>query len=60
MLQDPKPASKWEGIRDASVPATPCLQCGLMEDCVGKDKLMGKEDCLYLNVFTPKVSEKTT
>ncbi|MPC70887.1 Esterase E4 [Portunus trituberculatus] len=52
---DPKPAPKWEGTRDASVPAAPCLQCDLINKCVGKEGLTGKEDCLYLSVFTPKV-----
>ncbi|WP_454180300.1 carboxylesterase family protein [Pseudarthrobacter sp. SLBN-100] len=38
----PAPASRWEGVRDGSVPPPICPQ--------GAD---GSEDCLYLNLYRP-------
>lgn len=51
-LQAPVPAEKWtDDIFDASKVAQPCPQF----DAVSK-KVVGSEDCLYLNVYTPQVS----
>lgn len=54
--QDPAAPLPWEGTRNASQPPTSCPQydfSGMMNE-----PFAGQEDCLYLNVFTPKVSLK--
>lgn len=48
--QIPQPPDKWEGIRDASEYKAHCIQFDMMTDLT-----LGSEDCLYLNIFTPKV-----
>jgi carboxylesterase type B len=39
-----QPATPWSGVRDALTFPKPCIQ----------SSTVGVEDCLYLNVFTPK------
>jgi para-nitrobenzyl esterase len=46
--QRPEP---WSGVRDATVPASPCAQMG---DEDGSPVVVGDEDCLYLNVAVPR------
>ena len=46
--QPPQPAPLWEGILDATKSAQVCTQ----DDLYHPDKMLGSEDCLYLNVFT--------
>ncbi|AHH22237.1 carboxylesterase [Nocardia nova SH22a] len=47
----PQPAASWPGIRDATRPGNRCAQAeGLM------DPASSTEDCLYLNVTTPRHS----
>ncbi|XP_050691516.1 juvenile hormone esterase-like [Eriocheir sinensis] len=43
-FKDPLPAEPWEGELDASTLPPPCDQLAVV----------GKEDCLYLNVYTPE------
>uniref|UniRef100_A0A336MMA8 Carboxylic ester hydrolase n=1 Tax=Culicoides sonorensis TaxID=179676 RepID=A0A336MMA8_CULSO len=45
--------SNWKGVRDASKAGSACLQWNhfLLEK---DDKVYGDEDCLYLNIYTPK------
>jgi hypothetical protein len=50
-LQAPQPADSWEGIRDALTEGSVAPQI----DDVVTDAYLGEEDCLYLNVYTPKV-----
>jgi para-nitrobenzyl esterase len=47
--QDPEPLTAWEGVLDATEPVPTCIQFG------GIGSVEGTEDCLYLNVFTPRV-----
>ncbi|KAJ1522476.1 hypothetical protein ONE63_001666 [Megalurothrips usitatus] len=42
----PRPAASWEGVADATVEGSPCPQ---VQDGV----VIGCEDCLNLNVYTP-------
>ncbi|MFC7620978.1 carboxylesterase/lipase family protein [Microlunatus sp. GCM10028923] len=46
----PEPAADWAGLRDASRPGAACAQAG---DFIG-DPPSDAEDCLYLNVTTPR------
>lgn len=48
----PKPAKAWEGVRSAKEDANICTQRNIY---VHDDNIIGSEDCLYLNVYTPKV-----
>ncbi|XP_065209315.1 juvenile hormone esterase-like isoform X1 [Planococcus citri] len=54
-FQSPVPPSKWQGVKDATVLPPPCA-CMSAEDDI---TIVGEEDCLYLNVYTPKVGNNT-
>lgn len=44
----PEPAGNWEGMYDATYHRSVCpFFCMIQKD------MMGEEDCLYLNVYTP-------
>ncbi|MFC7722367.1 carboxylesterase/lipase family protein [Nonomuraea recticatena] len=43
----PRPAASWEGVRDATRPGAQCPQ-------LGRTGPEGSEDCLYVNVTTPR------
>ncbi|CAG7680850.1 unnamed protein product, partial [Allacma fusca] len=47
----PVPKKPWRGVRSAKVSAPYCLQMHTFF----LDRIMGVEDCLQLNVYTPKV-----
>lgn len=50
-FKPPIPASTWEGIRDATSPPPPCPQ----KDRYQKgDTIVGDENCLFINVYTPR------
>nr|CAD7417913.1 unnamed protein product [Timema poppensis] len=46
-FKSPRAPDPWKGIRDATTEGSMCLQF--------KDELEGSEDCLYLNIYTPKL-----
>ena len=52
MLQPPQSPRRWFGIRNATVPGKECIQ---KEKYAPIIIAAGQEDCLYLNVYTPKV-----
>ncbi|KAK7072928.1 Carboxylesterase 5A [Halocaridina rubra] len=56
--RDPQPPSTWTGVRKRSSLASPCVQVPFGHMLAGvklpPEELVGDEDCLYLNVFTPK------
>ncbi|XP_063590806.1 cholinesterase 2-like [Penaeus indicus] len=58
-LKDPVKAEGWGGVRDGSRAPSPCLLVPLAYAAMGvtlaPEDLHGSEDCLYLNVFTPKM-----
>lgn len=45
----PQEPESWTGIRDATKPGNKCAQL----NSLGKGRVEGSEDCLYLNVYTP-------
>ncbi|XP_071875787.1 carboxylic ester hydrolase [Bombus fervidus] len=51
-FETPKPAAAWDGIRSAKDDANICIQRNIF---TYDDQIVGDEDCLYLNVYTPKV-----
>lgn len=52
LIQPPVKNSPWTGIRDAMADSPTCIQA----DYLLQYNIHGQEDCLYLNVYTPKVS----
>ncbi|KAK7590846.1 hypothetical protein V9T40_002459 [Parthenolecanium corni] len=50
-LEDPVAAKNWEGILDGTKLPPMCLSS------VGFSYIYGQEDCLYLNVYTPKIDK---
>lgn len=56
----PRDAEHWEGVRDASSFASPCMQYGgllLTLDADSYGQPCGSEDCLYLNIWRPDSAE---
>jgi len=51
---DPVEANSWSGILDATKEKPMCIQKNLFM-YESYNVLLGKEDCLYMNVYTPKV-----
>jgi para-nitrobenzyl esterase len=52
----PRPAEKWEGTRKALTIGSVCTQYGGQLSGVPRDmygKIVGVEDCLYLNIWAP-------
>lgn len=55
----PRPPAPWSGVRAATAQAPWCPQVLSALDGVGKGqwgKLVGQEDCLYLNVYAPAMT----
>ena len=53
----PRPAEAWAGTRNALLPGEPCTQYGSQLGGVGTPgSQQGAEDCLYVNVYSPKLS----
>uniref|UniRef100_A0A146M4H0 Esterase FE4 n=1 Tax=Lygus hesperus TaxID=30085 RepID=A0A146M4H0_LYGHE len=53
-LAAPEPIEKWDGVLNATEDAPRCYQ---KVDMMPK-KWVGQEDCLYLNVYKPKIDTK--
>ncbi|KAK5638330.1 hypothetical protein RI129_012625 [Pyrocoelia pectoralis] len=49
-FKPPIPAKQWEGVLDATKNHSICPQINVF---TGNHKVVGNEDCLYLNVYTP-------
>ncbi|CAH1724878.1 unnamed protein product [Aphis gossypii] len=56
-LQDPEKANSWSDILDATKEKPMCIQKNLFMYKT-YNTLLGAEDCLYMNVYTPKVNKK--
>ncbi|KAL3282172.1 hypothetical protein HHI36_005366 [Cryptolaemus montrouzieri] len=52
----PVPIKRWEGILDATKPPEACPQ----QNFFNPSEIIGEEDCLYLNVYTPQLPHETT
>ncbi|PSN42536.1 hypothetical protein C0J52_03842 [Blattella germanica] len=52
-FQPPQPPEKWDDVRDAIQDGPECFQKPLFVSGTVK----GQEDCLYLNVYTPKLPD---
>jgi len=53
----PRPAAAWSGRREALTAGNACIQYGSLLAGVGKPgSREGSEDCLYLNVYAPKLA----
>nr|QIK02106.1 carboxylesterase 5 [Holotrichia parallela] len=50
-FEPPQPVEKWPFILDATEEQPICLQS--VETTVKTEKILGSEDCLYLNIYTP-------
>ncbi|XP_065209356.1 juvenile hormone esterase-like [Planococcus citri] len=51
-FENPIPAKSWTGVRDGTILPPACLHYFL-------GQIHGEEDCLYLNLYTPKISNET-
>jgi para-nitrobenzyl esterase len=51
-----QPVAPWQGTRDATHPPAPCIQHD--EGWNKADAAIGKEDCLYLSIRTPRHGAK--
>ncbi|KPJ12315.1 Esterase E4 [Papilio machaon] len=51
-FKSPQPPEKWYGVRDATVANK--NNVSLQTDVIS-GRVVGSEDCLYLNVYTPKI-----
>ena len=55
----PQDPAVWRGVRDATYyrPACPQLPSSWLPEMLGRTEMQTSEDCLYLNVWTPRLSE---
>lgn len=53
-LRDPVPVDDWKGIKEAIHFGPECCQFTLLER--SSSHATGKEDCLYLNIYTPTLN----
>ncbi|XP_054273063.1 esterase FE4-like isoform X1 [Macrosteles quadrilineatus] len=56
-FQSPQDPPTWPGLRDASRPGSACIQQFVLIEKL-RNIVIGLEDCLFLNVYTPQVTEK--
>ncbi|XP_076232205.1 carboxylic ester hydrolase [Calliopsis andreniformis] len=54
-FEPPKPAAAWKGVLEAKEDANICVQRNIY---TYQEEVVGDEDCLYLNVYTPKLPTK--
>lgn len=55
VIKDPVAVDPWDYVLDATTEKNKCIQKNLFMHFTSKI-LIGEEDCLYLNVYTPEVS----
>nr|ATO93736.1 carboxylesterase [Nilaparvata lugens] len=49
-FKDPVPVKPWQGVKQCTKAGNPCIQIHEFSN-----QLIGSEDCLFLNVYTPKI-----
>lgn len=54
-FEPPRPSNGWQGVRDARDDADICTQRNVYTH---QEEVVGSEDCLYLNVYTPRLPSK--
>lgn len=57
-FKEPQPLENWIGIRDATKASARCLQLKYFDNRT--TPVVGEEDCLYLNIYTPSLTKNTT
>ncbi|CAH1392170.1 unnamed protein product [Nezara viridula] len=55
-FRNPQMHDGWEGVLDASKEPLPCIQ-KISFSTLKQNSTIGKEDCLYLNIYTPSEPE---
>ncbi|ODM94703.1 Fatty acyl-CoA hydrolase precursor, medium chain [Orchesella cincta] len=55
-FMEPQPVESWEGLRDEKEVAPQCIQKEKVQSGV---EAVGKEDCLYFNLYTPSVDKQS-
>ncbi|XP_075978697.1 juvenile hormone esterase-like [Anticarsia gemmatalis] len=51
-FKSPQPPEPWDGVRDATTSSPDNISCQMHFQ---SGKIIGSEDCLYLNVYTPEI-----
>ncbi|KAK7076423.1 Cocaine esterase, partial [Halocaridina rubra] len=51
---EPVPAGTWSGTRDGTIEPPPCAQVDMKTLFTNEPSVVGDEDCLFLNVYTPR------
>ncbi|XP_065346396.1 venom carboxylesterase-6-like [Cloeon dipterum] len=59
-FEPPKPAEAWDGVLDAGDFGSHCISYEHVLGQTPRDPISGEEDCLFLNVFTPKLPDENT
>jgi len=54
--RSPRPAEPWQGVKEALLYSSNCAQL-LPFSLFGNDLMLGDEDCLYLNVWSPRETD---
>lgn len=52
-LKSPQEPDIWDGVRDATILPSKCVQKDILYKMASSASVEGEEDCLYLNVFSP-------
>nr|AQS60687.1 carboxylesterase [Sogatella furcifera] len=55
-FRPPLPVRRWNGIKVVNDTRPPCLQYNHYLSAIGKKPIIGNEDCLYLDVYTPRLN----
>ncbi|XP_047107326.1 venom carboxylesterase-6-like [Schistocerca piceifrons] len=53
-FKEPEPPKPWPGVWDATHYGSPCIQYVFVHSS-SDSPVVGEEDCLHLNIFTPKL-----
>lgn len=56
-FKEPKAAKAWSGVWPATKHSPACLQYVSFFNNECSQQIVGNEDCLYLNIYTPRVSK---